>query len=276
MHLCYIDESGGFEAPNSGGRGVTPVMVFAGVILSGDAVPGFTRDFLALKRKYFPGRCAKGRNLDHILAEVKGAELLAWTRSPSRNKRRQASRIRVDLLDLLEGYDVRLVGRVWVKAPTERLAPTSSYCFAIQDLTRHFNRYLAMAGSIGVVVCDARLPPQNARAAHSVFTDKLRSGGDPVPAVVEAPLFGHSENHAGLQVADLVAGAMLFPMAVHAYCRATATGAHASGRYADVAADIGARLRSRRFVYDGAGRPRGGVTVSDRVGHRPSAALFSP
>jgi hypothetical protein len=31
------------------------------------------------------------------------------------------------------------------------------------------------------------------------------------------PTFGHSENHAGLQLADLVCSALLFPMAMDAY-----------------------------------------------------------
>jgi hypothetical protein len=32
------------------------------------------------------------------------------------------------------------------------------------------------------------------------------------------PLFGHSDNHAGIQAADLLCSAFLFPMATYMYC----------------------------------------------------------
>jgi hypothetical protein len=35
---------------------------------------------------------------------------------------------------------------------------------------------------------------------------------------MEVPSFGHSDNHAGLQLADLICSAFLWPMAMHAYC----------------------------------------------------------
>jgi Protein of unknown function (DUF3800) len=275
MFICYVDESGGYESPDSTLSGVTPVMVFGGLILPGTLVPAFTRDFLALKRRHFPKRFATGPGLSHILQEVKGNEILQWTRSSSRNQRRQAGRIRLDVVDLLERHEARIIGRVWVKEASTGLAPTASYCFAIQDLARHFSSYAASKGSSGIMICDSRRPPQNARASHSVFTDKFRTGGDPIPAMAEAPVFAHSENHAGLQVADLVATTMLFPMAVSSYCTLTATGAHAAPTYAQVRSDVGVRLRALQYMYrDENGKVRGGVTVSDKLGQQSSAALF--
>jgi hypothetical protein len=58
-------------------------MVILGLIVDGAAVPALTREFLALKRTFFPGRYAQGHALDHILTEVKGSEILQMTRSSS-------------------------------------------------------------------------------------------------------------------------------------------------------------------------------------------------
>jgi hypothetical protein len=276
VHICYVDESGGFEAPNLPTRGVTPVMAICGMILPTRLVPAFTRDFLALKREHYPRFFETGTALGHIRREIKGNSVLQATRSTSRNDRRQASRVRNGLLDLLEAHDVKIVGRVWVKAPSQGLAQVPSYCYAVQDIARHFSSYLVSEGSSGVLVCDSRSPAQDGQTSHSVFTDKFRTGSDPIPAIVEAPLFAHSPNHAGLQACDLIASTMLFPMSTDAYCATTATGAHASPYYADVREACGPRLRRRQYMYrDEYGRTRGGIVVSDKLGHQPAAVMFA-
>lgn len=122
MHVCYLDESGGYEAPDSD-PSATPVMVILGLIVDAASVPALTRDFLALKRRHFPGRFASGHALDHILTEVKGSDILQMTRSSGRNSRRQAQRVRLELMDVLERFDCRLVGRVWVKEPSKGMDP---------------------------------------------------------------------------------------------------------------------------------------------------------
>ncbi|MFI9384284.1 DUF3800 domain-containing protein [Kutzneria sp. NPDC052558] len=96
VHFCYLDESGGTESPDQGINS-TPVMVILGLIVEAVAVPGLTRDFLALKRQYFPRRFNNGLALDSVLHELKGNEVLQMVRSDSRNKRRQASLIQLGL-----------------------------------------------------------------------------------------------------------------------------------------------------------------------------------
>jgi hypothetical protein len=56
-------------------------MVILGLVVDAALVPGLTRDFLALKRRHFPGRFTAGHALDHVLVEVKGNEILQMTRS---------------------------------------------------------------------------------------------------------------------------------------------------------------------------------------------------
>ncbi|MEU6997473.1 hypothetical protein [Nonomuraea sp. NPDC046570] len=114
MQLCYLDESGGCESPDKN-LTATPVMVLLGLIVNSSSIPALTRDFLVLKRSHFPGRFTKGFALDHILVEIKGSEILQMTRDRSRNQRRKADRFRYELLDLVETYGCRLVGRVWIK-----------------------------------------------------------------------------------------------------------------------------------------------------------------
>lgn len=110
VYFCYLDESGGCEPPDLGPE-ATPAMVITGLIIEASQVPALTRDFLAVKRRFFPGRFTQGPALDHVLTEIKGSEILQMTRSASRNKRRQADLIRSALLDLVEAYGCRLARR---------------------------------------------------------------------------------------------------------------------------------------------------------------------
>jgi hypothetical protein len=273
VHFCYLDESGGCERPDLGSN-ATPAMVIVGLIIDASHVPMITRDFLALKRRYFPGRYATGPALDHVLTEVKGSEILQMTRSDSRNKRRQAGLFQDALLVLLERHDCRLVGRIWVKEPGKGLKPNATYCYALQDIARHFSDYLTGAGSTGVLIADGRSQSLNVAVAHSVFTQKWRTGGDPYSRLLEVPLFAHSDNHVCLQLADLVASSLVLPMAAHAY-GAPAGSVHASGRYGAVRTQYGERVRALQHRYrDETGRWRGGLVVSDPLDRRPGSLLF--
>lgn len=96
------------------------------------------------------------------------------------------------------------------------------------------------------------------RVTHSVFTQKWRTGGDPYPALREVPLFAASDNHAGLQVADLVASTLVLPMAASAY-GPRRSGPHYSPRYGEVRRIFGTRVRDVQHRYrDETGRWRGG------------------
>lgn len=274
MYLCYIDESGGFEAPGSG-PGATPLMLFAGLIISAEAVSPLTADLLALKRKFYPGKAAK--HLDYLRAEIKGADLRSAIRSTSRRKQRHAFGVLDGVVTLLERHDVRLVGRVWIKEATTALDPGASYAFAIQDIARHFNSFLVVNDSQGMLLCDSRLHRQDAQVAHSLFTQKYKRSGDELPRLVEPTVFGQSENHAGLQIADLVASAMLFPMASRVYCAGYVTGNDMKRRLDVVRTRYATRLKPRQYLYrDTEGKMRGGIVVSDKLGQKPSRALFEP
>ena len=276
MYICYLDESGGCEAPDQS-RDATPVLIILGLIVNAASVPALTRDFLALKRRHFPGRYTAPHALGHILTEVKGSEILQMTRKSSRNSRRQAERLRAELLDLVEAHGCHIVGRVWIKEPGKSMAPVSSYTYSVQDIARHFSQYLQASSADGILIADAREHRQNIGVAQSVFTQKWRAGGDPYPFMREVPVFAHSDNHAGLQIADLLASTLVFPMAAAAYGGPTPGAVHSSPRYGEVQKDFGRRIRDLQYRYrDETGRWRGGLVVSDPAQHRSGSALFGP
>jgi hypothetical protein len=275
VHFLYLDESGSTEPPDLGSN-ATPCMAIVGVIIDAALVPVLTREFLALKRRHFPHRFERGHALNHVLTEVKGSELLQMTRHSSRNKRRRALLLRSELLELLDRYGCRVLGRVWVKQPGVSLKPTETYTFAVQDIAVHFGQFLLEHKSQGLLIADARNQATNIEVAHSVFTQKWRTGGDPYPPLMEVPLFAHSDNHAGLQIADLVATTLVFPMAASAY-GAPPSSVHCAGQYHGVRATHGQTLRNLQYRYvDETGRQRGGIVVSDPVNKLSNARLFEP
>ena len=234
MFICYIDESGGFEAPNLN-LSATPLMVLAGLIIEERRMLHLTADYLQSKARFFPHPTVPpGHWLGHILRAVKGGTIRSKLRSTSRNQRRHAMGFLTHTMDLLEKHHVRLIGRVWIKGRDEGLDPQASYTYAILDIARHFEQFLAVRNLKGLMICDGRMHNQDAVVSHSMFTQKMRQSGDAYPHIVESPVFGSSKNHAGLQLADLVASAFLFPLASRTYCASHYTNVHVDSRYDQV------------------------------------------
>lgn len=163
---------------------------------------------------------------------------------------------------------------MWVKQPGLRLKPAATYGYAVQDIATHFSHFLTARGSQGLLIADSRSQNLNVDVAHSIFTQKWRAGDDPYDRLLEVPLFAHSDNHVGLQIADLLASTLVLPMAAAAY-GAPEGNVHTSFRYQTVRADHGHALRGLQYRYvDATGRWRGGVVVSDPGGRRPGSLLF--
>ena len=81
---------------------------------------------------------------------------------------------------------------------------------AFEDKLQHENEQ-------GIFILDSRNKVKNVPVAHGIFTMKFSAHGTGYDYLAELPLFGHSENHAMLQLADWVGSAFLCPMAVRAY-----------------------------------------------------------
>lgn len=85
------------------------------------------------------------------------------------------------------------------------------------------------------------------------------------------------KEHAGIQAADLICSGFLFPMAVYAYCQGHVTNLHVHLQYYRIRDRCGARLKAIQFRYQDANQWwRGGITVSDGIGHQRGSVLFGP
>lgn len=278
LQICYVDESGSGEAllPTSP-PDTPPILALVGVIIDQGKLATLTRDFVALKRRFHPNLVASGHLLDWVLGEVKGKDLRASLRRGSRNEIRAALGFIDHVLRLLEANQARIVGRVWVKNVGTPCNESAMYTFSIQDSCVHFQNYLALLGEEGLVLCDSRTKSKNTPVAHSIFTQKFRAAGDPFSRIIEMPTFGHSDNHVGLQLADAIVSALLFPIAARVYCsQQLPANVHTSSGYDILKVRFGQRLERLQYRYKDlqAGRWRGGVVLSDQVAGRSGRFLF--
>src|SRR5262249_6432035 len=111
--------------------------------------------------------------------------------------------------------------------------------------------------------------------AHAVFTSKHREAGDDYPRIVELPVFGHSGNYAGIQIADLLCSALLFPLAVHSYCTGHITNVHTRPGYHILQPRYGERIEHLQHrSRDVASGRSGGLVVRDELEGRSSWHLL--
>ncbi|MCX7021642.1 MAG: DUF3800 domain-containing protein [bacterium] len=274
MRVLYIDEAGCLGALPSLISDIQPVFVIAGVSFDVSHLGDITRDFIALKRRFFPGAHTSLYQLDAILVEVKGADIRRNASIGGHRSRRAAFGFLDGVLYLVDQHDGKFFGRIWIKGIGVPFDGRSVYTFSMQDICTTFQRSLEAIGEQGFVVADSRSKPVNTNVSHSVFTMKFQAVGDAFPNLLEMPLFGHSDNHAGIQIADLLCSALLFPMAVQTYCAGHITSVHVRN-YAALKARYMTHLRRSQFRYqDPSGWWRGGFTVSDEIAHRNGAELF--
>lgn len=71
FNICYIDEAGCSASLPAKKTNIQPLLVVAGLIVQQDTLAGITREFLALKRKYFPGSFTSAHPLDDVREEIK-------------------------------------------------------------------------------------------------------------------------------------------------------------------------------------------------------------
>jgi len=145
----------------------------------------------------------------------------------------------------------------------------------MQATCGYFQHLLDTTDDHGLVICDHRTPALNRPVAHAIFTQKFKTGGDEFDRILEMPTFGDSQNHVGIQIADLLASALLFPMATAEYCVGHVSSVHVDASFKLLARRYGTRLRRLQYRYDDPqGRRRGGMTVDDRLGCKSGAGLF--
>jgi Protein of unknown function (DUF3800) len=275
MFVCYVDESGCMGTLPSANSEIQPVFVIAGVAVPQQNLSSLTNDFLDWKAKFFPRLASSYRyRFDLLLNETKGSEVRKSAVSANRRERRHAIGLLDHLLRLLEHHHAKIMGRVWVKGIGLEVNATAVYTSSMQSICQTFQNLLERNDDMGIVIADSRTKVQNARVSHSIFTQKFKSSGDQYGRILEMPVFGHSENHVGIQIADLLSSGLIFPMAVHAYCLGAINSGHVKPGYSLLRSTFGLRLKALQHRFADGIRSCGGLTVSDSLRKRHGGLLF--
>lgn len=278
LHILYIDESGDTgQLPAQPGANDQPVFLIGALIVDAANVGDLTHDFIDLKSRFYPGLVEDcNKHLDRILPEIKGSDLRRNALRGRRNVRRHAIGFLEKLLEILQNHDVRLLSRVWVKPLGQRFEGRAVYTSSIQWLYASFENFLHDQDSLGFCIADSRDPLNNAIVAHSVFTQKFQSSSAAYNRALELPTFAHSENHAGIQICDILCSALLYPIAAEAYCSGHVGNIHVQPSAAALRERFGAELQTLQYRYqEPLGKWNGGIVVSDPVGLRNAAWMFS-
>jgi hypothetical protein len=279
LYLLYVDESGDLgslpaaPAPNGNDQ---PVLVLGALIVDASRLEAITQDFLHLKSRFFPGLPYPTANhLDKIIPEVKGADIRRSLTRGNRNQRRQATGFVDHLLGILENHGVRLLARIWIKGLGQPFVGRSVYTSSIQGIYTYYDQFLDAHDGLGFCIADSRDHLKNVSVAHSIFTQKFRASLAVYTRILELPTFGHSENHAGIQVCDIICSALLYPIAAQAYCTGFVANVHVQPGAAAVKQRFGERLKTMQYRYqDPMGRWTGGIVVSDALAQRNAALMF--
>ncbi|HEY4760078.1 MAG TPA: DUF3800 domain-containing protein [Thermoguttaceae bacterium] len=270
-----MDESGCTGVLPTSTSNIQPIIVIAGIILEESQLHSLTIDYLNLKRRFFPGKLpVTSEFLQWVLVEIKGNEIRKYARSSIHRERSHTYSFLDEFLKLLEKYAIKIIGRLWVKGIAQPFDGKAVYTSSVQHICKYFNHYITTVNSTGFIIADSRDPALNVNVAHSIFTMKFKSSGDAIPQIIEMPSFGHSQNHVGIQIADLLCSALLFPMATCTYCLGYVHNIHVHAEHIGLKRSFGARLRSLQYMYFDEVKWQGGVTVSDIIGKKSAAAMF--
>jgi hypothetical protein len=276
--MCYVDEAGDTRPLLHAAARETPVCVVLAVVVDQAALRHLTYEFITLKKTTHPNLPVPNTHrLSWVLPEVKGADLRRALRTGAQRRNRRHAIYFLDrLITMLEDYRAKIFGRLWVKGIGTPCDGVALYSSSMQAICGDFQRYLVELDQLGFVIADSRTPAANVNVSHSVFTQKFKVDGDEFDRILEMPTFGHSENHVGIQIADLVGSALLFPMATYRYCLGHVQSVHVDQNFGHLTSRYGARLRALQYRYHDAadGRWRGGITVDDRIGHQSGGLLF--
>jgi hypothetical protein len=280
MQLCYVDESGKAETLTKADAQQQPVVVIAGVSFPECELTSITGEWIALKARFYPGLAQRGQKgwLDGILHDLKGTSLRRGFRARATNRQRtHATALISETISLLERHQGRIIGRIWLKALD---APNDD--MRIHTSSLHFICAAFHAGlpddERGMVVVDSQTYQHNFRLAHSMFT--LRFAKKPLhDRLADMPVFGHSDNHAGLQIADLLCSAVLAPIACAVYGGSYASwNKHCDSGFLDIRERFGTRLERLTYDWDNTrlGRESSSVVVQDPNMKRSTHLMWGP
>lgn len=277
MYIAYMDDAGDLGAvANPPQHNDQPVFALTLLLVNQTRLSALVPEFLQIKRNFYPGLIPPASHfLAAVLKEVKGADLRRDIATGSRNQVRHATRFLSEAVDLSLRADIKLVSKVFVKGIGQQMNHTAVYTTACQSLFKSFDHYLSTVDDVGFCIADSRNKGLNVPVAHSIFTQMFSTKRAHYPRILELPTFGHSDNHVGVQLCDLLTSALIVPTAVHTYCTGHIANVHVQAGYSRIRARFTTRLRQLLYRYQDAQQLwRGGLTVSDAILHRPSSEMF--
>lgn len=275
MVIAYLDESGDTGVLPAANSPVQPLFCLLGLAVPEASIHQLTLAFLDLKSQFFPGRCGACGRLGRLLIEIKGADVRKAFREDDKAKKAHHLKYLDSVVALAAGHQCRIFGRVWIKPIGGVFDGNPIYTSSVQAMCATFHDLVSTSGRRGIVIADSRLKANNTRVSFSVFTQRFASSGNPYPQIIETPVFAHSENHAMIQLCDLLCSGILFPVAAYSYCTGYVNSVHVSPGFAALKERYGEKLRDLEHRYDKDGRRVGGIVVSDGLVGRSSRILFS-
>ncbi len=280
MYICYVDESGDATPFVLSNPASQPFFVIVGLGINQVNVIPLTREFVAIKTRFFPHYFSKiGHRINAITVEIKGTDIRRSIRGGTRREKTHAIGYIDACMSLLQQYDVKLYGRALVKQDGMTQDDESFYGRSVWHICEHFNAFCDAENDQGLVIADGRDQAQNRRTGHSVFTHRYAASGNNCPQLIEIPVFGTSNNFAMIQLADLICSTVLFPMFSDAFC------AHLAGKpndyihpeYGAIRARYKQNIKDMQYRYqNNQGIPVGGLIVADRTSlQRKTSLLFA-
>ena len=218
MYICYVDESGNASPFDLTNPATQPFFVIVGLAVDQVNVIPLTRDFVVIKRRFFPHYFSNiTHSINAITIEIKGTDIRRSIRAGTRREKTHAFGYIDACMLLLQRHDVKLYGRALVKQDGMTQDDESFYGRSVWHICEHFNAFCDTVNHQGLVIADGRDQAQNRRTGHSVFTHRYAQSGNNCPRLVEIPVFGTSNNFAMIQLADLICSAVVFPMVSDAF-----------------------------------------------------------
>lgn len=207
VKIFYVDESGdakSFTLPIQNGR--TPLFVLTGISLDIDDWRSIDREYFRLRTKYFAAEMGNqgGRPEEY---EVKGNYLF----SPRNSNNKRIDLFVKEVFDLLSRYSTRAFSIITLKNPTSPAQETSIYTSSLQYLVERFSIFLgeSFPGINGMIIMDSRTRVQDITVVRSHMSFIFgHTSGRGFTNIAEAPLFADSKFTAGLQLVDIVSGAI--------------------------------------------------------------------
>lgn len=223
LDTLFADEAGNAARyTHAGSSQASPLLVIAGITLGRSQLCAATERLLLARRAAFGA--PRNRSLVENLHdnEVKGALLReGLLGGGSGHQQARCWTYTEECMSILEDLQSRVFAHVWLKTPGGWLDEARAYGVSLEHFAAAFVHRLERSDRFGLMVLDGRSPRKDSLAQRAILDLKYSCESDIVTdrlvRLADVPLVSDSKHSAGLQLADVVASALLYPMACAAY-----------------------------------------------------------